>query len=111
MKPSSKKCFLLKQSPENQCKCIIHENFINKLKALSTLYHFSLFWDTVLCNNTTNSQYWQRNCEDCGDGKKVIVNIDPGKMFFAKNGKSNSKFQVMTQSKCVGELLESLVSE
>ena len=26
--------FLLKQSPADQCKCVVHENFINTLKAL-----------------------------------------------------------------------------
>ena len=46
-------------------------------------YNSSSFWDTVLCNNTTNSsQCWQGNCEDCADGKKVIVNIDPEKVVF-----------------------------
>ena len=30
----SKDVLLLKQSPADQCKCIIHENFINNLKAL-----------------------------------------------------------------------------
>ena len=55
---------LLKYSPVDQCKCITHENFINNLKALSVLYDSSSFWDTVLCNNTTNSQCWQGNCED-----------------------------------------------
>ena len=64
---------------------MIHENFINNLKALSTLHDSSSFWDTVLCNNTTNSQCWQGNWETCADGKKMNVNIDLEKMFFPKN--------------------------
>ena len=59
---------------------------MNKLKALSILYDSSLYWDTVLCNNTTNSQCWQGKYEDCANGKKAIVNIDPGKNVFPKNG-------------------------
>ena len=73
---------LLKQSPADQCKCIIHENFISKLKALSIVYDSSAIWNTVLCHNTTSSQCWQGNCGDRVDGKKVIVNINPGNNIF-----------------------------
>ena len=52
----AKNVLLLKLPPADQCKCIIHENFINRLRALSILYDSSSFWETVLCNNTTNSQ-------------------------------------------------------
>ena len=53
-------------------------------RLLSILYDSISLWDTVLCNNTKNSQCSQGNCEDCADGKKVIVNIDPGKNVFLK---------------------------
>ena len=76
-----KNVLLLKQSPADQCKCKIHENLINNLKLLSILHYSGSFWDDALCNNTTNSQYWQWNCEICADDKKVIVNIDPGKLY------------------------------
>ena len=42
---------------------------------------FQFVFGTFLCNNTTNSQCWQGNCEDCADGKKVIENIDSGKIY------------------------------
>ena len=66
------------------CKCIIHENYINKLKALSIVYDSTSFWDTVLCNNTTHLQCWQGN-------------IDPGKDVFFK------EWKYIDQNRCVGQ--------
>ena len=97
---------LPKQSPTDQGKCIIYENFINQLKDLSVLYDSSSFWDTVLTHNTTNLQCWQGDCENCEVGKKVIVNIDPGKNICVKNGNV-----LITRFRCIGELLESSVSK
>lgn len=108
----SKKLLLLKQSHVDKCKCIIHKSFINKLKAQSILYDSSSFWDTVFCKNTTNWQCWQENCDDCADSKNGIMNIDPGKNVLCKEWKYiDIKFQVMTQRKYIGGLLESLVGE
>lgn len=75
---------------------MIHESFSSKLKTLSILYDSGSFWETVLCNNTTNSEFCQGNCENCGDGKKVIVSIDPEKNVFCNECKYiDNKFQVM----------------
>ena len=63
-----KNVLLLNESPADQCKCMIHENFINKLKAITC--DSSTFWNFVLCDDSLNSVCWQRNCEDCIDGKK-----------------------------------------
>ena len=41
----------MKQSPADQCKCINHETFINKLKALSifmTLIHFTTLFYAII---------------------------------------------------------------
>ena len=51
--PCPKNMLLLKLPPEDQCKFIIPENFINKLKAMSILHDYSSIWDNVLCNSTT----------------------------------------------------------
>ena len=72
-----KNVLLLNQSPADQCKCMIHENFINKLKGAAITYDSSTFWNFVLCDDSLNSVCWQRNCEDCIDGKKLNLNIDP----------------------------------
>ena len=64
-----KNILLLNQSPADQCKCMIHENFINKLKGAAITYDFSTFWNFVLCDDSLNSVCWQGNCEDCIDDK------------------------------------------
>lgn len=73
------------------------------------LVHFGiLFYATMpqIHKNATG------NCDDCADEKKVVVNINLGKNVFCKEWKYiDNKFQVVTQSKCIGELLESLESE
>ena len=52
------------------------------------------------------------NCEDCADGKKMILNIDSGKNVLCKEWNYiDNKFQALTQSKCVHELLENSVSQ
>ena len=84
VKFSTKDVLLPKQSLADQCKCMIHENFINKLRVLSILCDSSSFWETVLCNNTTNSKCWQENSENCADDKNVRVNFDLGKNFLQR---------------------------
>lgn len=63
---------LLKDTPSEQCKCKIHENFILKLKALKINYNQG-FWETVLCDCSINSACWQQVCESCGDMQKLIT--------------------------------------
>lgn len=97
-----KNVLLLKQSP----KCVTHETFINKSKPMPILYDYHSFWDTVLFTNTTKSQYWQKDCEEYADTKRSWR-----ENFVSKSGNYvDSKFQVMTQSMCIGELLQSLVN-
>ena len=43
-----KNVLLLKQTPLDQCRCQVHENFIFKLSALNILYHDN-FWQKSLC--------------------------------------------------------------
>ena len=43
-----KNALLLKNTPMDQCKCKVHENFIFKLSALKINYHDN-FWEKCLC--------------------------------------------------------------
>ena len=43
-----KNVLLLKNTPMDQCKCKVHENFIFKLSALKINYHDN-FWEKCLC--------------------------------------------------------------
>ena len=54
----SKNVLLLNQSPVDQCKCMIHENFINKLNSAAITYDSSTFWKFVLCDDSLNSVCW-----------------------------------------------------
>lgn len=72
----SKFCFLrppnvllLHETPADQCKCKIHENFILKLKALKINYS-NAWWQSILCDTEQNSLCWQGQCNECKDGRK-----------------------------------------
>ena len=67
---------------------------------MTLVYFVTLFYATI-----------PQTHEHCADDKKIIVNADPGINIFWQRMEIYYKFQRMTQSKCVGELLESLVSE
>ncbi|XP_047128746.1 uncharacterized protein LOC124809140 [Hydra vulgaris] len=54
---------LLKDTPKDQCRCKIHENFTLKLKALQIKYEN--FWQNVLCDQTMNSICWKNECFSC----------------------------------------------
>ena len=62
---------LLGNSPKDQCKCMTHENFL-KLEALDIEYT-SNYWNGILCDATLNSDCWLSKCEECKDGKKIVV--------------------------------------
>ena len=73
------------------------------------LVHFGILFYAIMPQIHKNAT---GNCYDCADEKKVVVNINLGKNVFCKEWKYiDNKFQVVTQSKCIGELLESLESE
>ena len=68
---------LMKDSPEDQCKCIIHENFTNMLKGLSITCDSNKSSYMVLCDSSLNSSCWQSNCEVCKNGKTLHLDTDP----------------------------------
>jgi len=62
---------LLKNSPVDQCKCRLHENFRLKMKSLGVEYDQS-WWQKVLCTSgDLLSQCWKSECETCKAGKLV----------------------------------------
>ena len=60
---------LLKDSPSDQCKCFIHENFFMKLQALQKPYT-SQFWSNFLCDASPNSDCWLSQCDNCREYKQ-----------------------------------------
>ena len=70
---------LLKNSPNDQCKCLTHENLRLQLTGLKVAYESQKFWTEVLCDATTNSVCWRQNCDVCVNGQllQLPVNIEP----------------------------------
>ena len=112
LRPKNVLC--LKDSPCDQCKCRIHENFCLKLKGLKVEYGEE-FWNKYLCDNdnqTHNSDCWLSMCGVCLGGKKLRQQCDDdGSLGSETNWKEwkadeNGRLFLSTNSGCVGELLE-----
>ena len=66
-----KNVLLLVDTPNEQCKCQIHENFFMKLEAMGCSYDKG-FWGNMLCDVSENSKCWLSECEPCRNGKKLV---------------------------------------
>ena len=108
-----KNILLLNQSPADQCKYMIHANFIHKFKGAAIRLDSSTFWNFALRDDSFNSVCWQGNCEDCIDGKKLNLNIDPATnvswsqwCYMESNENHQKKVQSITYNTCTGKLTE-----
>ena len=79
-----KNVFLVHETPVDQCKCRVHENFISRLKGLHIQYNSVEFWESVLCDTTLNSKCWQADCTECSRGKKMAVSLLPEQIVLKK---------------------------
>jgi len=72
---------LLKNSPPDQCKCLIHENLRQRLLGLKISYDSNVFLPSILCDATANSKCWCQECVICADGKllQLPVGVDANK--------------------------------
>ena len=101
---------LLANTPQDACKCRIHENLFLQLNAMGNAYQD--FWDAVLCNIAPNSPCWLSSCEACKNGKKFI----PTKIMastttlkhweIVMNDKDSKNIQFSTKDMFVGEVLD-----
>ena len=66
-----KNVLLLVDTPNEQCKCQIHENFFMKLEAMGCSYDND-FWGIMLCDVSEKSKCWLSECESCRNGKKLV---------------------------------------
>ncbi|XP_048583778.1 uncharacterized protein LOC125563079 [Nematostella vectensis] len=106
---------LLKNTPKDQCKCKIHENFRLKLKGLdSTVKHD--VWETILCNSSDlQSNCWMGICETCKDGKlleaKFSTELDMSKKteWFQWETDANDMLRKQAKRGCYGELVELVI--
>lgn len=106
-----KNVLLLKSTPTEQCKCIIHENIFYKLKALHYAYS-NEFWKNILCDITLNSECWQNNCSSCCDGKLLPTPDNPENLVIWKMWeKRDNRLELVTKECEVGELFEMLIQD
>ena len=70
---------LLKNSPPDQCKCLVHENLRQRLLGLNISYDSSTFVPSIICDANPNSKCWRQECEICADGKllQLPATVDP----------------------------------
>ncbi|XP_071839631.1 uncharacterized protein [Apostichopus japonicus] len=103
---------LLKSQPMDQCKCIIHENFIFKLTALNIT--LDNFWENILCAPADfNSACWRGSCENCCRGGKLDLSScsDADEVHWKEWSKDpNGRILQETREGCVGELKELLIN-
>ena len=67
---------LLKDQPEDQCKCKMHENFTLKLKALKIEYNDE-FWQSYLCDGADlETECWRKECDKCKCGRLFLESME-----------------------------------
>lgn len=105
-----KNVLLIKDTPSDQCKCMIHENFMYKVKGLKQNYSND-WWSKILCDPSLDSKCWNNECESCSDGKKLLLPMDLSKVCVWKEwGKdSENKLRLITHETSLGELKDKLI--
>ena len=58
-----KNVLLLRDSPKDQCKCMIQENLFLKRTVIGISYDSTL-WYNVQCNGKSNNDCWESKCLD-----------------------------------------------
>lgn len=107
-----KNVLLLKETPAEQCKCRLHENFIMKLKALKYTYNND-FWKNLLCDDSLNSPCWQNLCENCSEGKRMLLPSDPDSKVNWKEWRKvdDNKLKLAINEDFLGDIHEMLIKD
>ena len=111
----------MNKAPNDQCKCVTHENYRLLLKPLKVEIDKD-FWPSVLCNSLDlNSPCWRGNCNGCRGGlllSNIIAkkqNSDEQQVNWqiwesvetnTKKGKEVKRVVKVLKSGCGGELKE-----
>ena len=106
---------LLKNTPKDQCKCKIHENFRMKLDVLDSTLTRQDCWKSILCSDTSDlqSDCWMGKCDACKDGKLLANRLSSQDDMMAKEiewlegeNNENDVLKKHTKTGCYAELLE-----
>ena len=119
-----KNVLLLSQTPADQCRCMVHDNFRAKLQGLSINYSDD-FWGTMLCDSSYNSKCWQLLCDNCKNGQMLTISLalkkqitwrewcfvdqtdgDDDETHETQKKKKKKILRSLTKDGCVAELME-----
>ena len=111
-----KNVLLLKDTPMDQCKCRLHENFFFMVKALGV--SMDKLWEDVLCENESkklDGKCWKGDCDTCGRGKKFdrsLVVDDDSEVFWKVWEKTESgQIRVNAMNGTKGDLKEKCIQK
>ena len=95
-----KNVFLLEDTPVDQCKCKLHENFRLLLKGLCISYN-SLWWLDKLCKSQSlNLSCWLSNClQSKNKEKKSLKNQNPAGQIIRQQWGKDDSGRLQLQSK------------
>lgn len=108
-----KNVLLLKNTPLDQCKCKIHENFRLLLKGAGIAYDNS-WWETQLCETQDlSSNHWVGECDSCNSENKLKAHLS-GRDFselctwYQWEENENGRLMRIMHSSCLGELFDNM---
>lgn len=107
-----KNVFLMKETPQEICKCLYHENMEFLFKSIGSNYDGS-FWDEMLCDSELKSSCWSNQCDNCKDFSFVFPNKDLNETVklrqWVKN--ENKQLRLTTIDTVVSEVFFNLKTE
>lgn len=108
--------FLLKDTPVDQCKCMVHENFRLQLHALGIKYEYGSWWGDVLCDSEDfNGKCWKGDCQECGvqSVKNLFANTNKAKevnwLIWDKPQEDGGRIRKSMKWGCRGEVEEKVI--
>ena len=108
--------FLLKDTPVDQCKCMIHENFRLRLHGLGIKYEYASWWGDMLCDSKDlGGKCWKGECEMCGveSLKHMFCNTDKAKrvnwLIWDKPQNDGGRIRKSMKWGCRGELEDQIM--
>lgn len=106
-----KNVLLLKDTPKDQCKCKIHENFILMLDATNIKYDKD-WLSKMLCDDNFESICWKGECSLCKNGNFLSINCDMSDKVIWKEwikDPETERLQTVSFEGCYSELLDNIV--
>lgn len=108
-----KNVLTMKNFPNEQCKCRLHENFFKKMTACGQTYDLN-FWNDILCDSESmNGDCWKGVCDKCGNGQLLLFDGHDSKEIVWEEWEfdENNHLRIVIKSGCLGELKECVMKD